>query len=332
MSVFLNPLRALALACALHASAHAATTFTFTEIRHAGYERTNVWDINNSGKVVGSSYNDASEVISSFVYASGSFTTLSGPAGAVSTSAFGISESGTIVGSYAATWIVESDGFSHLGPSSGFIFSGGSYTTIDVPGATSTVPRAISPDGRYISGYYYTATGGSGFLYDRTTMTFTSIGVPKPGVFIAQGVTNDGLVVGSETTIDESTGMVSAPAFIYNHATGTRTDVFIPGAARSAFRAIDSTGRISGFYRDADDNAYGFTGYPGSFVEIAYPGATSTYIQGTNDAGVLVGSFDDAKTAGFIATPVTAAIPEPETWALMAAGIVLLVGVRRRRY
>ena len=332
MRLRLNLLRVLALAFVLSTNAHAATTYTFTELRNPGSDWTQAWGINTSGQVVTSSYSETAAVTSSFIYQGGAYTAVSGPAGAISTSAFGISDSGAIVGSYSTGWVVESDGSRFLGPDSGFIFNGGSYTTINVPGATRTIPRAISPNGRYVSGFYHTETSAFGFLYDTVSASFTSIGAGKSVLLIAQGVTNEGVVVGNDVTIvDESTGAVSDTAFIYNHATGTRTDVSLPGGGRTRFRAIDSAGTISGFYWDAANVAHAFTGYPGSFQELAYPGATSTWIEGSNDAGLLVGSFFADGYAGFIAAPVTAPVPEPETWALMLAGIALVAATSRRQ-
>lgn len=332
MSLRLKPLRVLALAFALSTSAHAATTYTFTELKNPGSDWTQAWDINSSGQVVTSSYSETAEVTSSFIYQGGAYMAVGGPAGAISTSAFGISDSGTIVGSYATGWVVDSDGSRFLGPDSGFILSGGAYTTLNVPGASRTIPRAISPNGRYVSGFYYTETSAFGFLYDTVSASFTSIGAGKSILLIAQGVTNEGVVVGNDVAIvDESTGAVSDTAFIYDHATGTRTDVSLPGGGRSRFRAIDSTGRISGFYWDAANVGHGFTGYPGSFQELAYPSATSTFVEGSNDAGLLVGTFLAGRNTGFIAVPVTAPIPEPETWALMLAGIALIAAASRRQ-
>jgi len=76
-------------------------------------------------------------------------------------------------------------------------------------------------------------------------------------------------------------------------------------------------------------------GLVGSFVggwqTITSPnGIDGTILQGLNNLGVVVGSYNDVNgiSRGFVATPV----PEPQTFAMLLAGLgAVLVAVRQRR-
>ena len=318
-----GPLVAFALLLTAPAAGHAAS-YTYTKVARPGSAITTLYDVNNSGQMVGFSFADHFTGPQAFVYADGVFTALSGPAGAVTSSAMGISDSGTIVGTFTTS--LASD-FAQ-----GFIYSGGTYTTLQVNGADWTQLRGISPDGRYISGIYQ-STAIQAFVYDTLSATFAFVG-SGTATTIAQGINKHGVMVGSDTLFATD----SLPGFIYDIPTGARTDVELPGAVRTAFRAIDDAGVVSGWFHGADDVIHGFTGYPGALQQIDVAGADHTLVQGSNNAGVLVGSFqaqydvdlgDYAEQAGFIAIPT--AVPEPQTWALMAAGLLLLTRVRSRR-
>jgi len=87
-----------------------------------------------------------------------SFTTIDVPS-ATMTNAFGINNSGQIVG---------------VSSSRGFLYTG-SFTTIDVPGANSTNAYGINSSGQ-IAGFYDSSTGTHGFLVTPTV-------VPEPPSF-----------------------------------------------------------------------------------------------------------------------------------------------------
>ena len=92
--------------------------------------------------------------------------------GASYTQAYGINDSGQIVGQYSAP------GISNLG----FLLSGNSFTLFQIPGALSTVPLGINDSGQIV-GYYSDATGiGHGFL-----ATNVISNVPEPSSFLLLG-------------------------------------------------------------------------------------------------------------------------------------------------
>ena len=71
------------------------------------------------------------------------FTTLNAASG--NTLANGVNVSGQIVGSF--------------GGSHGFLYSGGTFTTVDVPGASSTAAYGISASGQIVGSYTDVFTG-----------------------------------------------------------------------------------------------------------------------------------------------------------------------------
>ena len=71
----------------------------------------------------------------------------------------------------------------------------------------------------------------------------------------------------------------------------------------------------------------------GSFTQIDVPGTSETFAFGINDAGQIVGFFDDSTGRhGFLATPTAVLLPEPSTLTLLSVGMGLTVlCVMRRR-
>src|SRR5438132_4023892 len=108
------------------------------------------------------------------------FTTLEG------SSANGINESGQIVGVYGA---------------GGFLYSGGNYTTINVPNSparASTNPLGINNAGQVV-GYYYDGSQYSGFLLSGGNYNlFQAPGAM--GYTAASGINSSGQIVGTVGT------------------------------------------------------------------------------------------------------------------------------------
>ncbi|MBL8333689.1 MAG: PEP-CTERM sorting domain-containing protein [Rubrivivax sp.] len=320
----MKPFALLSAATFTLAGATAQAGYVISEVSRPGNAATALWDINNAGVMVGYSNatmdNTTAAFAQGFVYDGSTFTALTGPAGAVSSAAMGISDGGTVVGSYFIDFTVDALGNATVGAAKGFIYSGGSYTTFEVAGAESTFLRGISPDGRYLSGYYSTPTvTGVGFVVDRSTGTFRDVSVPNSQFTIAQGVTDAGLLVGGDII---GPPPVVRPGFFYDFATDTRTDVNLAGARRTSLRALTDDGVLAGWYVDAGNVQHGFVGSIASFETIDVAGADATYLEGMNNARTLVGGFFRGDTAGAYIARLQ--VPEPGSLALLVAALLSL--------
>jgi probable HAF family extracellular repeat protein len=104
-----------------------------------------------------------------------SFTTIDYPAK-------GINDSGQIVGY-----------FGDAAGLHGFLYSGGSFTTIDVPGAVQTIANGINDSGQIVGSFSDAA--GHGFL--DSGGTFTTIDAPGALSTDARGINDSGQIVGA---------------------------------------------------------------------------------------------------------------------------------------
>ena len=110
----------------------------WTRIDHPKGSSTICKNINSSGAIVGN-YQNSNTTTMGFVYQSGKFTDIPGPAGAKNSAANGINDKGLIVGSYQ-----DSKG------SHGFRLTGSTYKTLNVPGATATFATGINNKGHIV--------------------------------------------------------------------------------------------------------------------------------------------------------------------------------------
>lgn len=320
-------------ALALTASLAQAAPLALTTHLELGATSSAFWDVNNSGTVVGYSLIGGNSRAFTWT-AAGGFVPLALPDGAAGAVASGISDTGLIVGSWSKPAGTDPGTGNPLFENRGYLYDGVGFTNYEISGATNTWLRAVSPDGRYITGYYdNTATGvlGQGFVQDLSTGALQFIGAGGNDLTIAQGVSNGGVVVGSDRIFDDVSGsMLARPAFVFDSVSSSRVDHNLPGAGSSAFRAIDSGGTIAGWVIDGAGVQSGFTGFPGPLTSIAWGAPdTGTYVEGSNDAGWLVGAVIndlDGSQRALLAMPV----PEPSTWALLLFGLAAVGGLARR--
>jgi len=125
-------------------------------------------------------------------------------------------------------------------------------------------------------------------VYDYATIAF-----PLALSTSANGINNNNVIVGSY--LDAASFQ---HGFIYK--TGKYNKVDFPGASATAVLGINDNGDLVGVYQVPGPlNFHGFLRRDGQFHKINAPAATfSTVAAGINNAGTIVGTYDD--THGFI--------------------------------
>ena len=208
---------------------------------------------NDRGDVVGW-YQDDIGAAHGFLLRKGVVTTLDFPT-ASDTQAFGVNESGTVVGAWD---IVDSDG--NLLALHGFIWKDGNFSQVDFPGAAATILFGINARGDIV-GEWDTdifETTFHGFVL--TKGQFTTIDVPFAGATSTQAndISAKGSIVG--TWID-SDG-VTPHGFLAEGAKFTSIDY--PGSVGTTAWGVNSAGQMVGNWFDSDGNTHGWVATPGN--------------------------------------------------------------------
>jgi uncharacterized membrane protein len=203
---------------------------------------------NDAGDVVGVFRDNAGTAHGFFLSKKGVLTQLDFP-GAGDTTAWGINESGTVVGYFD---VYDSQGNSIA--AHGFTWKGGKFTQVDYPGAVDTFLAGINASGDMVGAWDAgpTATVGHGFVLSKKGQ-FINFDVP------VSGATNTQL--GDINANDQIVGAYidaggNEHGFLQVGATFTPFDY--PGAVITAAWGINSRGQIVGDYFPNDNVVYGF--------------------------------------------------------------------------
>jgi probable HAF family extracellular repeat protein len=267
---------------AFAAAQDSSYTFTTIDVPHC-YSANG---INDDGHIVGT-YIDAAGGHHGFLLAAGVLTTIDAD------TASGINNDGHIVGTY-----------SDAGGAHGFLLQPGSFTTIDVPGR-STSARGISNRGDIVGSFSL----GHGFLYVGGiffTVQFGDTFGDKPTV--AQGINDGQQIVGTYTDDRDRPHGFLLSAGIY-------TTVDVPGSRQTVAAAINNHGQLAGTYRiNGEPNVRGFVLLENDLTRIDVPDSLATEVWGINNRGQIVGVYADADLHRrcFFATPTS----EPMTVAV----------------
>lgn len=211
---------------------------------------TFAFGINTTGQIVGQAQYGAAPYLGFLRDTSGTVTTFQVPGSAL-TQAHGINASGQIVGFFTAP-----------SEAHGFLYSGGVFTTIDVPGATSTnvAARGINDAGQIVGTFNDTTLAplpfplGStprGFLYSGGV--FTTLDAPGASETFAYGINTAGQIVG---TFVDPTGVHG-----FLNISGVFTTLDVPGANHTDAWGINGRGQIVGWFLDAT-GVHGFLATP----------------------------------------------------------------------
>jgi probable HAF family extracellular repeat protein len=213
----------------------------------------------------------------------------------------------------------------------GFLLDNGNYTTLDVPGSSSTWATGINASGQIV-GSYSDGTGSHGFLLDNGS--YTTLDVPGSTGTWANGINASDQIVGSYSDvsgnahgflldngsytdigfnyalgINDSGQIVGVvEVFVYDiwyvssylQDNGSVTRLDVPGSGETDVRGINNSGQIVGLYF-GDAGYHSFLLDHGRYTMVRLP----TGLTGINASGQIVGSYEDAAgTHGFLATPV----------------------------
>lgn len=128
----------------------------FTPIDFPGADYTEAWRINDNGQIVGRYQRGNGDThVFLLIIATGTFISIDYPGASATavgdfTQMGGLNNNGDIASGYCNSSNCRLDTISAL---HGFLLSGGSFTSLDVPGAAGTVPFGINDQGAIVGGY-----------------------------------------------------------------------------------------------------------------------------------------------------------------------------------
>jgi hypothetical protein len=294
---------------------------------------TQALGINNNDRIVG--YGNAT-VFNGFFF-DGNFARLNFPGADGGTQVIGVSNgssptTATTDGFYVQGGVTH--GFANTGG------QGGTFTTIDAPGFAFTQLLGINHGGTTAAGYWTTdPAGATGQIAGTVTpklsgATFNDINhlLPANTNSQATGVNDMGIVAGFYQE-----GPNTSPVFTsFFDQAGKITSFKFPGSVSTQALGINDQGWIVGDYTLSNGDMFGFIDKGGLFTTLDPFGSTAVTANGINDNGNVVGFYVNGAgaTIGFFSKPlVSAAIPEPSTWAMMLLGFAGLgfLGYRKAR-
>jgi probable HAF family extracellular repeat protein len=365
----LRPLARLLITAALAVvgTSASAASYTFTELGTLGGSSSIAYGINDGGQVVGYSYLTGNGSYHATLWNSAMATDL-GTLGGSSSIANGINNSGQVVGTsytagdaarYAALWkggarinlgslggVGGATAINDAGQVVGYS-DGGNIATLwngitspvalGTLGGTVSSASDINSSGK-IAGQS-TLTGPTQLratLWNGTTRTNLGFGSLSGAAAHGNGINEAGQVVGA---VEIVTDTVTSHAVLWD--SGIVTDLGTLGGKHSSALAINNSGEIAG-WSDVNGEPYRHaTLWVGttptdlnSLLDAATVDAGWILLDaaGINDNGWITGTAYNAMTdqmRGYLLS--MSSMPEPETYALMLAGLGVLANVVRRR-
>ena len=302
----------------------AAVLYTVTDLGRG----TSAKGINNAGQITGYSYIQPGSFDGhAFLYSNGVMTDLGTLPGTTFSSGNGINDAGQIAGySYSYTAI---DPVTSVAVGHAFLYSNGVMTDLGTLGGTNSEGFAISNAGQ-VTGGADTASGYShAFLYSNGVLTDLGT-LPGRTASVGYAINNAGQITGNAY----GNAFDYGDAFLYSN--GVLTDLgALPLGYYSYGLAINNTGQIAGFsvgaaFSRAFLYSNGVLTDLNSLIDPNLHITTLYEATGINDLGQIVANSYDYSANGehaYLLTPV----PEPGTWLLFGAGLLLL-GVLARAY
>jgi hypothetical protein len=203
---------------------------------------TDAFDISNTGEIVGTySYFGG---VHGFVWQGNGFCfDIVDPLGPTETEAWGVNDSGQIVG-----WYINSSAIYQ-----GFEYDNGTYTTISCAGWANTRAYGIN-DAGVIVGDVFNSTAGPFSGFTSKSGTCTIFNYPNATSTYGRGINKNNQVTGFYT---DSTG-----TFGFGAAGSNFVSISYPGStATLAYHASDRP-KVAGFYSDTSGVTHGFFAAP----------------------------------------------------------------------
>jgi probable HAF family extracellular repeat protein len=201
----------------------------------------------------------------------------------------GIDDSGVLIGVAG-----------NQGPTQGFIYQNGVYTSFDDPLAGTgagqfTSPTAISGNGQ-VAGFF-TDSGGVAHAFVYSSNTFTTL--PNPlgySAFQPNGINDSGVVVGVADNQAPTQG------FVYRDGVYTPFNDPAAGSGITLPTAINDHGDITGTYTDDGGTSHAFLYSQGKFTTLPDPPGYSIFEpNGINNSGVIIGiGGNQGPSQGFV--------------------------------
>jgi uncharacterized membrane protein len=242
------------------------------------------------------------------------------------------------------------------GAATGFLYSAGTYTKLEVPGHTYSAGFGINNNGDIVgtSGNGNLGIESQGFILKGGV--YTSFSSPGAGHFVPQGITDNGIIVGQvdNQIFKYSDGTYTYPALPGNPSAyglgvnnaetfvgfsgpngfinegGVFSLFNIPGANSTAVGDINNSNTLVGQYGEAGIN-HGFLRKDGTTYRLDYPGAYQSWINAINDNGAVTGFYqmtDTSPLVAYYATPV----PEPAAGGAAMAGLLAAIWLVARNH
>ncbi len=251
----------------------------FTTLNPPGAYQGKATPTGVSGNNVVGVYWDASNIRHGFLYNGSTYTTLTPPGTAVEGSGYqlGTTSAAGVSGNNVVGWYIDANSQTHA-----YLYNGSTYTTLDPPGATSSLAVAVS--GNNVVGVF-TVAGGvtTGFLYNGST--YTTLTMPGGATTTPAAISGND-VVGSYTAGDNH-------GFLFDGTNYTTLDV--PGGFHTTPTGVSGSIVVGEYYSGGSYHRFSYDGStyntnidPPFGQAYYYPGETGTTV---NDGSNIVGSF-----------------------------------------
>jgi uncharacterized membrane protein len=175
------------------------------------------------------------------------------------------------------------------------------FTTIDVPGATTTMAYDINAAGDIV-GSYVSAADGRTYAFLRSRGVFTTIDFPDANFTKATGIDPSGDIVGQYRLSREPSG--ARHGFLLSE--GEYTSIDPPASIFTNARDINSRGDIVGYFctivpcgGGIDEHGF-LRAASGEFTAVDFPGAMGTIPWKINSRGQILGAYTNADGTGHI--------------------------------